>query len=35
SGWARRYDESNFRPLCTVCHNKRHKRFQKRIPRGG
>ena len=32
SGWARRYDESNFRALCTDCHNKRHKRFQKRMP---
>lgn len=33
-GWARRWDESNFRPFCTDCHNKRHNRFVKREPRG-
>lgn len=29
-GWERRLDYSNTRSLCTVCHNKRHNRFQKR-----
>ena len=35
SGWARRYDETNFRPFCTTCHNKRHRRFtRKQTTRG-
>ncbi len=35
SGWARRYDETNFRPFCTTCHNKRHGRFtRKQTTRG-
>ena len=34
-GWAKRLDWSNTRSLCTVCHNKRHNRFQKRRTPGG
>ena len=29
-GWAKRLDYDNTRPLCHVCHDKRHKRFEKR-----
>lgn len=29
-GWERRFDYSNLECLCLECHNKRHKRFQKR-----
>ena len=29
-GWERRLDYDNTRSLCHTCHNKRHKRFEKR-----
>lgn len=29
-GWEHRLDYSNTRSLCLDCHNKRHKRFQKK-----
>lgn len=31
-GWERRLDYTNTRSLCHSCHNKRHKRFEKRRP---
>lgn len=31
-GWVRRLDYSNTRSLCHSCHNKRHKRFEKKRP---
>ena len=31
-GWERRLDYSNTRSLCKRCHNKRHKRFEKKRP---
>ena len=32
-GWERRLDYTNTRSLCHSCHNKRHKRFEKRRPK--
>ena len=29
-GWERRLDYTNTRSVCNDCHNKRHKRFQKK-----
>ena len=31
-GWEKRLDYNNTRSLCHTCHNKRHKRFEKRRP---
>lgn len=31
-GWERRLDYTNTRSLCHTCHNKRHKRFEKKRP---
>ena len=31
-GWERRLDYTNTRSLCHSCHNKRHKRFEKKRP---
>ena len=33
-GWDKRLDYDNTRSLCLDCHNKRHNRFKKRIPKG-
>lgn len=33
-GWELRLDYDNTRSLCLDCHNKRHKRFQKKTPKG-
>lgn len=32
-GWERRLDYDNTRSLCHTCHNKRHKRFEKKRPK--
>ena len=32
-GWARRFDVTNLRAVCTDCHNKEHNRFMKRRER--
>lgn len=34
-GWERRLDYENTQSLCVLCHNKKHKRFQKKRPDGG
>lgn len=32
-GWAHRLDPAHLHPLCTECHNERHRRFQGRAAR--
>lgn len=34
-GWAHRLDPAHLHPLCTECHNERHRRFQARPERPG